>query len=210
VDLLSIFHSGRQLHRDYNEIEHRFNPLLVGFKNGIYTVLPALIYEMHPGFQSLGFRCSDVFHANITARPDGCIFSAMSDLWRSTPFDTSPNNDPSQSLTHQLSSYIAPPTGRPPDIPLYLNFERPHNQDPSRAQIVLASRIGGELIRYSGIHDVLLSLISSLTNKIVSCTKRYKQPAHALICRPLTWLKKRPMHRSLQHHTYISVKDDKY
>jgi hypothetical protein len=91
-----------------------------------------------------------------------------------------------------------------------LNFERPHNQDPSRAQIVLAGRIGGELIGYSGIHDVLLSLMSSLTDKIVSCTKRHEQPAHALICRPSTWLKKRPMHSSLQHHTYISVKDDKY
>jgi len=211
VGLLSIFHCGREFSRNFEDVEYRFDNHLIGFKNGDYSVLPALMYEMEPRHESLGFRCGDIFLANIATRPDGCIYSSPSDTWSSIPFHGSlgSREGHSQDIDRHLDSFVAPPLATPPDRPLYLNFERPY-ENFQKDQIVLAGRIGGELIGFSGIRDVLITLTSSLAKR-VTCDKHHEVATSALVFKPSAWMQKRykrPMDESRQLHTYVPVKDD--
>ncbi|KAL8836926.1 MAG: hypothetical protein Q9170_002726 [Blastenia crenularia] len=163
---------GGELRRD-EEHEYRYNPAtIIGYRNGIYAVLPRMLFSLAagPSPTSLGFQCTDKYLANIPTDKDGVV--------RSYGHGTTARGGKSQQLFHEVSSslnsssdeetrisligqkvFMGSPRPSPPDKPLYLNIERP--VDFSEPLLGLCGRINGETIGNVGVPQILRNLIAS-------------------------------------------------
>jgi hypothetical protein len=83
VDLLSVFHTGRELIN--MPLDDEVNDMhLIGYRKGIYSVLPSVIYEMEPSQKALGFRCDNKLFGNVPNNSLGAVNTTRSDRWSSS------------------------------------------------------------------------------------------------------------------------------
>ncbi|KAL2212459.1 hypothetical protein CC79DRAFT_421157 [Sarocladium strictum] len=134
VELLSVFHGGLPFHR-IAEDQHVKAYHCIGYQNGSYTVLPALVKDMKIGEGAIGFQCGNSLLANVTSQPDGTINSGPTDFWTVTYESFSPDslssNTAKDAITHRGSKVIIPPVLEDAKEPLYISFERPSDYVPS-------------------------------------------------------------------------------
>ncbi|RFU34496.1 hypothetical protein B7463_g1877, partial [Scytalidium lignicola] len=164
VGLIAIIHTGiMNLSKVLKRIDSADR--VIGWRNGIYCVLPSLLLNMKPSASSVAMECKDVFFANIRTHNDGSIRDSYSPArspelhyLQHNPYDTS-----QQSIVTTLQSvnpWIGPVQVRPPNQPLYINIERPIQFRES--DICLAGRLDGNRIGVVSIIDVLVSIARSV------------------------------------------------
>jgi len=139
---------------------------VIGFRHGIFCVVPRILTNMKPTEECLGVACLDKFIGNIPVHSDGWIRSGIAPHFS---FKTADNNasyhrDLENLPTHQLTSFGGPSFGSPqnkyPDVPLYLSVERPiHYNSPD---VLLCGRIEGKALAYFSVESVLCVVAKSL------------------------------------------------
>jgi hypothetical protein len=155
--LLAAVHAGCNPSESQNV---DFKDHLIGWRNGIYTVQPAVIVDMDPASNAPLLGCYQGFWANTAVRPNGAIISSSEGLY----VDNSPRSEIDKSNTSMQdllspTPYIGFPERRSTDIPLYLSIERsPFADEP---EILFNGRIGGRSIGTAGIKDAIVTLVSS-------------------------------------------------
>ena len=181
--LLGAIHCGTpigtaagEMRRD-EEADPKYNAnTIIGYRNGIYAVLPKLLFSLASGPSplSLGFQCIDSYLANIPTGNDGIV--------RSYGHGINIKGGKSQRSFHELSVTIVPsveetqvtqsgqtiflgaPRACPPDKPLYLNIERP--VDFSEPLVGLCGRLNGKAIGNVGVAQILRNMIVSFAGQI--------------------------------------------
>ncbi|KAK7983538.1 hypothetical protein PG989_010940 [Apiospora arundinis] len=209
IELLSIFHGGMPFHSLFMD-QNLEDYSRIGFQNRGYNVLPSLLYNMKVDEGALGYRCGTTFLANIPSADDGRVESSRSDCWSYDIVGAPPNDAVDTLVLQNLDRFIGPPTPQPADASIYLNFERPYHYAPSGSNIVLAGRIGGEVIGFSGIIDVMTTLASSFSARPPRCPG-HARGVQAFNVKAATWManrNRRPKDSSSSHHTYIPVQKD--
>jgi hypothetical protein len=134
---------------------------VIGWRTGIYSVIPSLLLEMVPARTAVGLSCKDVYIANVRAHADGSLQSSVTRaILAENILDDLPGDGNLSSLVRLHSPRIGRAESRPPDVPLHLSIERPmHYGEPD---ICIAGRINGSIVGTVGVLDVLKVLIRSL------------------------------------------------
>lgn len=73
VQLLATIHAAQDFEFKESGTSH-----IVGWRRGIYCVIPNILLNMKPTEESITLACHDVFYANIRVHEDGSIKSAVS------------------------------------------------------------------------------------------------------------------------------------
>ncbi len=180
---------------------------LIGWRNGIYSVMPSVIIEMAPSPEALGLRCFEGFWANVAVRKTGAIFSGPD---RTLYVDNAMRHGteaPEHSLQSLAGPYIGSPSNGPPDIPLYLNIERsPNSED---LEMCFCGRIGGMSVGVVGIKEVMYTLALSLAER-GEC-RGHPNPSAVVNITASTWAAKtiyKPVGVWEELHTFIPVQND--
>ncbi|KFY90116.1 hypothetical protein V498_06166 [Pseudogymnoascus sp. VKM F-4517 (FW-2822)] len=137
---------------------------IVGWRKGIYSVLPNLLLDMKPTAESITLACHDVFYANIRVHDDGSIRSDRTGY--GIPESTFLQDQ--MVLGAELSviemsqhPWVGRPQTTPPNRPLYLGLERPlYHSDPD---ICFVGRIDGTVIGAVSVLDVLKGVARSIS-----------------------------------------------
>jgi hypothetical protein len=115
---------------------------------------------MKPTADSLGFTCSDRFFANLPVSEDGIVEDVESAMmWGIGPDALHAQENNPSSLANLREPWIAYPAHNPPDLPLYLNLERPPFS--KTTTVALTARIDGSVIGRVSIQAVLWVLLRS-------------------------------------------------
>ena len=199
--LIAVFHCGIGI-TTYT----RNYPQTIGWRSGIYTVMPALFFERAPNSRALGFRCKDEFFGNIPVHEEGRIIDI-------TPPGIMEDEEVTQKLLKSTRRSTTPqiffglPRKAPPDVPLYLSIERRCNSADS--SLCLCARIDGELVGTVSVLKVIKTIAQSLQTP-PSCPS-HTAPYQALNVAPSIWAKCSRCYKpsGSPHHTYIPVKDDR-
>jgi hypothetical protein len=150
---------------------------LVGWRSGIYAVVPSLLLVMQPTSDAIGIRCVDSFWGNAIVYEDGSIRSGSGSGVLGTTDDLpsyvpdgdghrqTNNNGASLQRLHGL--LVAPPQPGLADTPLYLSLERPvhyHSHD-----LALRGRVEGRSVGTVNLIFILETLLHSLEAKRSPC-----------------------------------------
>ncbi|KFY24337.1 hypothetical protein V491_02191 [Pseudogymnoascus sp. VKM F-3775] len=141
----------------------------VGYRNGIYGVLPSLLFAMEPVQGALGLRCVDQFYGTIPVHPDGYIRSIRT---ARLSYDTSTQTPIAN--TYSTQAWIGPLENFAPDVPLHLSIER--SAEDIYPNTSLAGRVNGQLVGYVAIQDIIEVLAENLeanSNKSTTDAKNY-------------------------------------
>ncbi|KAL8690946.1 MAG: hypothetical protein Q9218_003722 [Villophora microphyllina] len=162
---------GGQARRD-EETDYKYNPAaIIGYRNGIYAVLPRLLFSLAsgPSTMSLGFQCADQYLANIPTGKDGMIRSyghgttirsgKSQRLFHGLGMSSVPSDEETQVSHTGRNVFLGAPRPCLPDKPLYMNIERP--VDFSEPLLGLCGRINGEAIGNVGVPQILRNMIRS-------------------------------------------------
>ena len=146
---------------------------IIGCRNGAFAVLPELLFSMSCPLSGpmLGLRCVDNFIGNLIVQKDHFIRSLRTGNFIQTEINqqifqalSQPHSDDDGEAQLALQAndniFLGPPALRPPDIPLYLNIERPIDYE--EPLLGLCGRIKGEVVGNVGIPNILLNLFFSL------------------------------------------------
>ena len=187
------------------------NSEVIGWRNGIYTVVPSLLFEMAPTQESIGFHCSDIFIGNLPVHDKGLIRSSHE---RRMTFSESSDRGP-LSIEGVERCQAAPPivvcspVAAASDVEMYINIERIfQTQDPD---LCFCGRVGGEVLGVVSVTAILSTLLRSFRPRI-QC-RGHENPAQAEIM-PASfwannrWVRDRLMSKSVashNHHTYVPV-----
>lgn len=206
--LLAICHASLPL--NFGPSDNAWDGYVIGYQGNGYTVLPNLMFNMKVDPSAIGFRCENLVFANLPAHiVDGSVETTQSDDWASYATGTGEGND--QSIVPSQSSFVSEPRQQPPDVPLYINFERARpDYAPMQRQIALVGRVHGESIGVSGIYDIMVVVVQSLSKAESPCPGHASR-AKALIIKASTWMSKRhkrPMDGTDQYHTYLPTEGD--
>ncbi|KAF2728955.1 hypothetical protein EJ04DRAFT_528210 [Polyplosphaeria fusca] len=181
---------------------------VVGFRNGVFSILPTLLHKVEPTEASLGFTCSNRFFATLTLLEDGAVV----DVEHSFVFpDNSDTFDSSQAEQGSLVSlqelWTGQPHQSPPDRPLYLSLERP----PFGVwpQISFAGRIDGVVVARVSIMDILYTLVrSSQSHRVCNHADAQIKVKNVKASRWTLKSKRYKPTGSVDLPAYVSVKDD--
>lgn len=120
---------------DSHEVLRDAKQATIGWRSGIYAVIPSLLLVMEPTPDAIGIRCVDSFWGNAIVYPDGSIKSGMGNGILETTDELpsyAPDADncqqasnPATSLQRLHEPLVAPPQSAPSDTSLYLSIERP-------------------------------------------------------------------------------------
>jgi hypothetical protein len=203
VFLLAAVHAGcdPSISRNIN-----FKDDLIGWRNGIYTVQPAVIAEMDLASNAPVLGCHQGFCANTAVRPNGAIISSSESLY----VDNSPRSEIDQSTSIEdlpLSTpYVGFPEKKYADIPLYLNVERsPFADEP---EILLNGRVEGRSIGTAGIKDAMITLVLSQGQENCSGHERMIKVVNITASK---WVAKKiykPVGQWGNIHSFISVREN--
>jgi hypothetical protein len=154
VHVLAVVHAGDFARR----IDENITSNTIGFREGIYSVLPTLLVDKEPTSAALNFVLSDRFFANISANNRGEI----KDINSPRILNEYANPDPrritdNSALTTLQEPWSGPPFRHSPDLPLYLGLERHSN-----GEMGFVGRIDGSNIGKTSIRDVLFTIVRSL------------------------------------------------
>ncbi|KAI1391982.1 uncharacterized protein F4822DRAFT_111469 [Hypoxylon trugodes] len=182
VMFVAVFHA----HADPSVLMEPPDDGIVGYRDGAFAVLPALIFHLKPDQQALGLRCVDEFYS-LPVQSDNKIRSSRSDPWLPTEREEDPHE--------YMVDY---PKLAPADVDIYLSVERlPTQQSPV---ICLAARHGGYLVGTVGIKPVIDTINRSPIAFMDSC-KGHSTRTMARILQSSDWLK---------HRLYNSIDQDRY
>ena len=133
---------------------------IIGFRKGIFSILPNLLLKMEPTTASIGLTCGDRFFANLATLEKGKIEDASPPrfAWEDKQSFCSEANDGS-SLATLHEPWTGRPHQSPPDRLLYLSLEKPPFQESIKVGFV--GRIDGSVVGQTSIRDVLFILIRS-------------------------------------------------
>lgn len=120
ASLIAVVHAGAP------DLE-KPNSELVGWRHGIYAVLPSVLVEMDPSRDAVGMQCLDVFLGNVRVHANGEVYaSGSSDFYFKKVDYSSP--DLARSLFGPLSlpcPKLGPAHPAPPDMPISLSIGPP-------------------------------------------------------------------------------------
>ena len=157
VAALAILHSALE----YDEA-FKCGTDTIAWRCGGYSVLPSLVLHLRPDAECAQLRLIDEFWANVTPREDGSVRSAITPCLNSDDIARKLVDGASAGTAVALGQgepYMAPMSYAPPDVPLYLSFERPlHYGAPA---LSLVGRVHGRPIGSVGIRDVLSTVLRS-------------------------------------------------
>lgn len=181
----------------------RDSPQTIGWRSGIYTVMPSLFFERAPTAAALGFCCKDEFFGNVPVHIDGRILDITSQGIMEDREITE------ELLRHTNSSrqvFFGPPSEAPPDIPLYLSIERRCRSADS--SVCLCARIDGEMVGVVSVSKILKTIAQSLQTP-PTCPS-HKAPYNFLNVSPSLWARSGRCYKPSGSpcHTYIPVKHD--
>jgi len=134
---------------------------------------------MKPTPDSLGFTCSDRFFANLPVSEDGTVEDVESALmWGIGPDALHAQENNPSSLANLREPWIAYPAHNPPDLPLYLNLERPPFS--KTTAVALTARIDGVSHWPSQYSSCSLGSSSELPScpLLSSCQSRILRPKY--------------------------------
>ena len=191
------------------------NGEVIGWRNGIYAVVPSLLFEMAPTLKAVGFRCSDTFIGNLPVHDKGFVRSGHE---RRLIF-TEPDNRAPRLMEDETRSQappspvVGPPLAAASDVEMYINIERIfQTKDPD---LCFCGRVGGEVIGVVGVTEILTTLLRSFETQ-------KKCPGHEEVAQAeimpasfwanMRWVRDRLMSKSMSshnHHTYIPVKGNR-
>ncbi|OBT53797.1 hypothetical protein VE04_05661 [Pseudogymnoascus sp. 24MN13] len=203
VQLLATIHAAHDF-----EFKESGTSYIVGWRRGIYCVIPNILLDMKPTAESITLACHDVFYANIRVHEDGSIRSAVS----KNIIPDSIHLEDRMVLGADLSviemtqqPWVGPARTTPPNRPLYLGLERPlHYNDPD---ICFVGRIDGTVIGAVSVLDVLRGVALSILQP-QEC--HHEKPMDVVNVQTSTWIDKKgsiPV-GSVQTPALLSVKDD--
>jgi hypothetical protein len=191
--LAAVVHTGiMDLWRVLGRIES--SDRIIGWRNGMYCVLPSLLLNMEPSASSVALACKDVFYANLRTHRDGSIrdsdySSCMPELkyLRQNTDNLSPQ---SAIATFQSGQpWIGPAVVRPPNRSIYLNIERPMHLGES--DICFAGRLDGNIISIVSVVNVLASIARSLEVPKTCSHNDAANASNVLNINTSTWLEDR-------------------
>jgi hypothetical protein len=180
---------------------------LVGWRNGVYAIVPSVILEMGVIPQAIGLRCYEGFWANAIVRKTGAIVSGpnrMLYLDNSIVHRTEADTSSLQSLA---DPFISPPVRGPPDVPLYLNIERSTHAD--EPEMCFCGRIGGRSVGTVGIKEVMTTLVQSFEEQ-EECLG-HQDHISVVNVKASKWASKdlyKPVGQWDKHHTFVPVQND--
>ena len=212
LNVYDVAHGVAVVHAAANpETRNDFNQTnkVIGWRNGTYAVIPAIILEMAPTRDALGFRCVDYYWANSMVHSDGSIRSSSKPalMQRFDDEEEAGVIDGSSAVQSIARPHMSPPILNSADIPLYLNIERPTHYD--QPDLCLCGRIDGRSIGIVGIHEVLQILIRSFEAESEKCLG-HTSSTHVFAVRASQWAtirSSRPF--STTHTTFVPVKNDR-
>lgn len=181
IDIVAAIHAGAIPVRTPESATDNHS---IGYRNGIYGVLPSLLFTMKPIQEALGLRCVDQFYGTIPVHPDKYVRSIQT---ARLSYDVSTPTPPSNS-SYSARAWIGPLKNLPPDVPLHLSIER--SAEDIYPNTALAGRVNGQVVGYVTIQDVLEVLADSLdkTNSMPIATSA-EEPKF-LNVQPSYWVQK--------------------
>lgn len=177
VQIVAVIHAaigGGQVDQDADVDIRR----IIGWRSGVYSVIPSIILEMAPTERAIGIRCLDKFWANAIVRSQGSIHTQDNTLMYGRPFKPDDLEGISQGVESQMSlvntvgeCHLGPAVTRPPDRQLYLSLEKPPRLPDH--DICFCGRVNGDSVGMVSILSVIQTLIVSL-DESEQCTGHAK------------------------------------
>ncbi|KAL5347239.1 hypothetical protein ACLOAV_007548 [Pseudogymnoascus australis] len=205
VRLLATIHAARSF--EFNDEDSSF---IVGWRYGIYCVIPNILLDMKPTAESITLACHDVFYANIRVHEDGSIKSATTTIMFSdTTYSEDPTVPGAELPVIEISQH--PWVGRaqttPPNRLLYLALERTLNYN--EPDICFVGRVDGTVVGSVSVLDVLKGVAHSLSQP-PECSHNGGVAIDVLNVQTSTWINKRrsvPV-GTIETPALLAVKDD--
>ena len=203
---LAAIHAGRPLNPEKDEKEsHR---LVIGYRNGIFSVLPNLLLKMQPTLASISLACSDLFLANMVVSEDGKMNDTPSTNALTKDARPIPRESSSNSAVARLDDiWEGHPHHSAPDCPLYLSLER--GPFGSSNGVALAGRIDGSVVGRASIRDILWVLIRS--SQVAGTCNHTNSDALVYNMKPSRWAMEKRHSKTIGSQDvplYLSVKGD--
>jgi hypothetical protein len=159
VYLLAVIHAGGEYERDRENLSD--SQRVIGWRNGMYCVLPSLLLEIKPCASSVGLVCKDIWYANVRVHSDGWIRSSVTAAMYSQNHSQQENPDQQSVIEITQSPWIGPAHCSPPNKLLYLSIERSlHYGDPD---VCFTGRVDGNFVGTTSVPDVLVSVARSVS-----------------------------------------------
>jgi hypothetical protein len=140
---------------------------MIGWRSGIYAVLPSVFFEMAPTERAIGIRCLDKFWANAVVHSQGSIHTQDNTTMYglSVKPDTSIVNGQDTEANLSLVNtggecYFGPAATCPPDRALYLSLEKPARLPDH--DIGFCGRINGDSVGMVSVLSVMQAIIMSI------------------------------------------------
>ncbi|KUJ18794.1 uncharacterized protein LY89DRAFT_717331 [Mollisia scopiformis] len=198
IDIVAGVHAGAIPVRSPQSAIENYS---IGYRNGIYGVLPSLLFAMKPIPEALGLRCVDQFYGTIPVHPDGYIRSIGS---ARLSYDTSTQTPPAN--TYSTQAWIGPLEVVAPDVPLHLSIER--SAEDIYPNTSLAGRVNGQLVGYVTIQDVIEALAENLEVKSIDSTT-HAGNRNFFNVQPSFWAEKWSIKPHIQgYQTHVSAGSD--
>ena len=190
------------VHAAHEDGFERHKDRIIGWRNGIYGIVPDLLLKMTIDSPRIHLVCIDYFWANVKVREDGSIHSS-----RTTGIQPYEPDSVIEALA--LQKLNEPGLGQAnlcsPDIPLHLSFGTP--MIPREPELCIVGRIGGSIVGTVGIEDILESILRS--NVEPKTCPGHTTRTEVWNVSTSAWAREnyiKPM--SWQYSTFVSVKGD--
>lgn len=208
VPLVATIHTAHEM----GDLAHA-SPIvnIIGARNGIFAVLPALFLNMANMTECVGLKCVDKFVGNLSVHPGGWLKGGYTRnyLFRNADeisMETGPITGFELATTHpQINPHIGAPIKMSPDVPIYISIERDlHYSGPD---LMLTGRINGEIVGAMSIVDVMGVIAQSLQD-----AKRYPgrcvAAATVLNITASKWIGPQGLILHSKHPVYLQVDGD--
>lgn len=166
--MLASIHLGKEPDR------HEKRLYAVGWRQGIYSILPTLLHTLDPTLASIGLACNDSFLANLRAREHGMICSTVNSFVYQDELDLGLPITTDEIIPISFSDPRTGPALRSsPDCPLYLSLERPMHY--GGFDLHLVGRVNGSVVGTTCIRNVMKTILLSGERL---ATSRHMQTSH--------------------------------
>ena len=134
---------------------------VIGWRQGVYAVIPARLTEMAPSNSAIELQCIDRFWGNSVVYEDGSIRGGHgSGIFEDIDMLADIEKISSGDVQSLRGPHLGPPRSGPADLPLYLSIERPLHYNSK--DLSLRGRIDGQPLGTVAIVSILEVLIHSL------------------------------------------------
>ena len=140
---------------------------IIGWRTGVYAVLPSLLFEMAPTEKAIGIRCLDQFWANAVVRSQGAIHTQDNTIMYGLSIAAESSNMSDSDTEASLplvntggECHFGTAVTRPADRALYLSLEKPARLP--LHDIAMCGRINGDSVGIVSVLSIIQTLIISL------------------------------------------------